>query len=178
MGIEILEAGRLPGPPTPPYEIGVGYALAYDVCGQIAAVSFAALDVFPDLARGWWCLVEQFSSFSEEGWAHAGGEHDYATSATPFRRPESVENSKRDWVDWVSFGGAHEWEEEPRRRPSYFGIAPVRTTRLTVTSKDGRERALQITPWNGAFVVVSPGTSSTLTGSDAHGDVLGSLIAR
>jgi hypothetical protein len=61
LGVEVLASGRGPGPPSPPHEIGVGYPLAFDVCGRIAAVTFAALDVYPDIASGWWCLVEQFS---------------------------------------------------------------------------------------------------------------------
>ena len=28
-------------------------------------------------------------------------------------RPTSVENSELDWLDWLSFGGADEWDEEP-----------------------------------------------------------------
>jgi hypothetical protein len=86
-----------------------------------------------------------------------------------------VENSELSWVDWMSIGGAHEWPDEPRRRQSYFGIAPVQTARLTVTAEDGRERELRITPWNGAFVVASPGTRSTLTGYDLEDNVLGSV---
>jgi hypothetical protein len=174
LGVEVLTTGRLPGPPSPPHEVGVGYPLAFDVCGRIAAVSFAALDVYPDIALGWWCLVEQFSC-SDGTWGAAGGEHDNTTSATPFERPTSEENSNLDWLDWVSFGGACEWDEEPRRRQSYFGIALVRTARLTVTVEHGCERELRVTPWNGAFVVASPGTHSLLTGYDVEDNVLGML---
>lgn len=174
LGVEVLAAGRVPGPPNPPHEVEVGYPLAFDVCGRIAAVSFAALDVYPDIARGWWCLVEQFS-FSDGTWGGAGGEHDNTTSSAPFRRPTSVENSELDWLDWLSFGGADQWDDEPRRRQSYFGIAPVHTARLTVTAADGCERELPVTPWNGAFVVASPGTHSTLTAYDVDDNVLGTL---
>jgi hypothetical protein len=139
LGVEVLGAGRVPSPPTPPYEVGVGYPLAFDVCGPIAAVSFAALDVYPDVARGWWCLVEQFF-FSGGTWGGAGGEHDNATSPTPFERPSSVKNSEVDWLDWLSVGGTCEWKREPRRRQSYFGIAPVRTAHLIVTAADGSDR--------------------------------------
>jgi hypothetical protein len=69
--------------------------------------------------------------------------------------------------------------DEPRQRRSYFGIAPVHAARLTVTAADGCERELRVTPWNGAFVVASPGTHSTLTGYDecvVHGVVV-SLIS-
>ena len=174
LGVEVLTTGRVPGPPSPPHESGVGYPLAFDVCGRIAAVSFAALDVYPDIARGWWCLVEQFSC-SDGTWGSAGGEHDSTTSSTPFKRPTSVENSELDWLDWLCFGGAGEWDEAPQRRQSCFGIAPVQTARLTVTAEDGCERQLRVTPWNGAFVVVSPGTHSTLTGYDVEDKVLGTL---
>jgi hypothetical protein len=36
---------------------------------------------------------------------------------------------------------------------------------------------VQITAWNGAFIVASPGTSSTLSGSDRQGNLLGTLVA-
>ena len=145
IGVEVLAADRVPGPPSPQYQVGVGYPLAFDVCGRIAAVSFAALDVYPDIARGWWCLVEQFS-LSDGTWRAAGGEHDNTTSPTPFERPSSVDNGTVDWLDWLSFGGAPVWHDPPRRRQSYFGIAPVRTVRLTVTAEDASERELRITP--------------------------------
>jgi len=35
-----------------------------------------------------------------------------------------------------------------------------------VTAEDRCERKLRVTPWNGAFVVASPGTHSALTGYD------------
>jgi hypothetical protein len=72
LGVEVLASGRVPGPPSPPHEIGVGYPLEFDVCGRIAAVTFAALDVYPDVASGWWCLVEQFSLW-DRTWRPAGG---------------------------------------------------------------------------------------------------------
>ena len=172
-GLAMLAAGRVPGPPTPPYEVGVGYPLAFDVCGRIAAVSFAALEVYPDIAPGWWCLVEQFSLY--DTWGFAGGEHDNTTTPTPFERPTSVEHSELDWLDWVSNGGWGEWEDQPRERHSCFGIVPVRTARLTVTTVDGSERDVRITPWNGAYVVVAPGPHSVLTGYDVDGNVLGTL---
>jgi hypothetical protein len=49
---------------------------------------------------------------------------------------------------------------------------------LTVTAENGCERELRITPWNGAFVVVSLGTHSTLTGYDVDGNVRGTLSTR
>jgi hypothetical protein len=175
-GLAVLAAGRVPGPPAPPYEAGVGYPLAFDICGRIAAVSFAALDVYPDLSSGWWCLVEQFS-LQDGAWGFAGGEHDNTTTSTPFERPTSVDNGVADWLDWGSNGGWGEWEDEPRRRHSAFGIAPVHTARITVTTVDGSERDLRITPWNGAYVMVAPGPRSTLTGYDAQGRVLGTFTS-
>jgi hypothetical protein len=177
IGLAVLAAGRVPGPPDPPYEVGVGYPLAFDVCGRIAAVWFAALDVYPEIAPGWWCLVEQFS-LHEGAWRFAGGEYDNTTTPTPFERPTSVENDTLDWLDWGSNGGWAHWEDEPRERHSCFGIVPVRTARLTVTSVDGHQRGVRITPWNGAYVVVVPGPHSTLTGYDIDGNVLGTLSSQ
>jgi hypothetical protein len=174
IGVEILASRRVPRPAEPPHEVGVGYPLAFDICGRIGAVSFAALDVYPDIAAGWWCLVELFS-YAEGSWGCAGGEHDNTTTANPFTRPSDAENSNVEWVDWLSFGGAPEWDEEPRRRQSYFGVAPTRTARLTATTEDGTVRELEITPWSGAFVAVNPGTRSSLTGYDATGVELGSM---
>jgi hypothetical protein len=65
------------------------------------------------------------------------------------------------------------WEQEPRERHSYFGIAPAGTTRLSVTTPDGRTRDVAITTWNGAWVVVAPGITSTLVGRNDAGLVLG-----
>jgi hypothetical protein len=90
-------------------------------------VSFAALDVYRDIASGWKCLVEKFS-LSDGTWGHAGGEHDDTTSSTPFERPTSVKNEERDRVVWLSSGGAPEWDDEPRRWQSRWSsvteIAP------------------------------------------------------
>lgn len=91
------------------------------------------------------------------------------TSPTPFARPRSVENSRVQWVDWLSVGGSAEWVDPPRQRQA------VRTTRLTVTADDGPERELRITPWSGTFVVADPGPRSTLTGYDVAGNLLGAL---
>jgi hypothetical protein len=51
IGLAVPASRRVPGPPTPPYEVGVGYPLAFDVRGRIAAVSFAALDVYGHRTR-------------------------------------------------------------------------------------------------------------------------------
>jgi hypothetical protein len=172
LGSAVLTAGRVPGPPAAPYEVGVAYPLAFDVCDGIAAVSFAARDVFPDIDRGWWCLVEQFW-LSDGHWEPAGGSYDNTTTATPFERPTAIANSSVEWIDWVSNGGHAIWDQEPRERHSYFGIAPAHTTRLSVMTTDGRTRDVAITPWNGAWVVAATGVRSTLVGYDAAGAVLG-----
>ena len=174
LGCDVLTAGAVPGRPAPPYERGVGHPLALDICDRIGAVSFAVLDAYPEIAPGWWCLVEQFA-LVEGTWTPAGGSHDNTTSQTPFERPRAVSNSSLDWVDWASFGGVGGWDEEPRERHSYFGIAVTGTMRLTVTTEDGRERDVPITPWCGAWVVAAPGRHSTLTGYDATGSVLGTV---
>jgi hypothetical protein len=168
LGVAVLTAGRVPGPPSPPYKRAVAYPLAFDVCDGIGAVSFAVFDVYPDIDRGWWCLVEQFS-LHDGAWHPAGGLYDNTTIATPFERPAGI-----DWVDWGTDGGNAGWDEEPRDRHSYCGIAPVGTARLTVTT-NGDTRDVRITPWNGAYVVVAAGLNSTLTGYDTEGNVLGTI---
>jgi hypothetical protein len=77
------------------------------------------------------------------------------------------------WIDWVSDGGAPIWEQEPSRRHSYFGVSPEETARLAVSTPDGQTRDVAITPWNGAWVVVAAGTTSTLSGYDSAGELLG-----
>ena len=62
------------------------------------------------------------------------------------------------------------WNEEPRRRHSYFGVASTEIARLSVTT-DTRRRDVAVTPWNGAWVVIAPGTASTLRAHDATGAV-------
>src|SRR4029453_16682051 len=93
---------------------------------------------------------------------------DNPTSTTPFQRP--VEG---DWIEWHSNRGGAGWDEEPRARFSFFGIAPSGTERLTVRDANGRERDLRITPWNGAYVAVVAGETATLTGYEASGQFLG-----
>jgi hypothetical protein len=171
-GVAVLMARCVPGPPSPPFAVGEAYPLAFDICDGIAAVSFAALGVYPDIDRGWWCMVEQFW-LSDGYWQPAGGSHDNTTTATPFERPSATGNSKMRWIDWASDGGYGIWEQEPRERHSYFGIAPVGTAGLSVTMPDGRARDVAITPWNGAWVVVAPGATSTLVGRDAGSAILG-----
>ena len=131
LGLAVLAAGRVPGPPKPPFEVGVAYPLAFDVCDGIAAVSLAALGVYPDIDEGWWCMVEQFS-FHDGAWHFAAGEYDNSTTPTPFERP-----SDPDWSVWGTDGGNGGWDEEPRDRHSYCGIAPTGTARLTVSWDGG-----------------------------------------
>jgi len=169
LGVAVLTARHVPGPPSPPFEVGEAYPLAFDVCDEITAVSFAALGVHPDISRGWWCLLEQFQRHDGH-WHPAAGSHDNTTTATPFKRPATG-----DWVEWASDGGHETWEQEPRERHSCFGIAPAGTTRLSLATPDGRTRDVAITPWSGAWVAVAPTASLTLTGRDAEGAVLGEL---
>ena len=132
-------------------------------------MSFAALDVHPDTDRAWWCMVEQFRR-RDGHWHLAGSSHDNTTTATPFERPATGE-----WIQWGPDGGHRIWDEDPRVRDSYFGIAPVGTARLSVRTNDGGERDVATTPWNGAWVVVGSGVSSTLIGRDANGEILGEM---
>jgi hypothetical protein len=166
LGVAVLTAGRVPGPPSPPYEVAVAYPLAFDVYDGLGAVSFAALDAYPDIDHGWWCFVLQFA-LHDGAWYAGGGEYDNTTIPTPFARP-----SELDWVDWGTNGPNGVWDEEPRDRHSCCGIAGPSTARLTVTA-DGRTRDVRITPWNGAYVFVEPHLNSTLAGYDAAGTLLG-----
>jgi hypothetical protein len=169
LGVAVLTTRRVPGPPSPPFRVGEAYPLAFDICGEIAAVSFAALDVYSDIDRGWWCMVEQFRR-RDGHWHPAGGSHDNTTTATPFARPIAG-----DWIEWGSDGGHGIWDEEPRERHSYFGIAPTQVARLSVRTRDSRERDVAITPWSGAWVVVGTGTTSTLTGRVADDAIVGEM---
>ena len=58
LGPRILEREAVPGPPTGPCEErDTAYPLAVDVDGRLGAVSFAVLDMYPDISAGWWCLA-------------------------------------------------------------------------------------------------------------------------
>lgn len=171
LGMAVLAAKKVPAPPSRPAAVGVAYPVAFDIAGTIAAVSFVALNVYPEHLR-WWCLVEQFW-LDGENWVPAGGSYDNTTTDTPFARPTRVENSVETWVDWITDGGHGGWDVEPRERHSYCGIAPTHTARLTVTTPDGLSRSIAVNPLSGAWVVVAPGTRSTLTGYDAAGVKLG-----
>ena len=173
----MLAAGRVDGPPQAPWRRDRAYplALAINVADGIAAVSFAVPDMYPDIEPGWWCEAVTYS-LRDDRWRHAGGESDNNTAADPFTRPRNATNSMHDWCDWHSNGGLMRWSKDdpPEWRHTFSGIAPHGTARLTVTDERGHTRALQITPWNGAYVAIVAGGHSTLTGFDARGDRLGS----
>lgn len=170
----ILTTGTVPGPPTPPFRRGRAYPLAADVERDFAAVSFAALDPYDDLQTGWWCFVRLFA-LHDGRWREVG-EHDNTTTQRPFARPDQAENSTEAWVDWLSHDYSQADAAEEPVRHSFFGIAPKGTARLTVSVESGRERAVRITPWNGAFVVFVDGGPSTLIGYASDGRVLGSIV--
>lgn len=176
LGPQLLDHGTVSGPPAQPWQRDTAYPIAVDVDGRLGAVSFAVLDMYPDIAPGWWCLVTTWSR-GREGWVYAAGESDNTTSPTPFERPLKPENSLLSWCDWHTNGGAGHWgdEDEDPWRHTFFGIAPAGTARLTVTDESGRERDLRVTPWNGAYVAVVSGLRSTLTGYDERGRILGSF---
>jgi hypothetical protein len=178
LGREVLEAGRVDGPPRGPWRRDFAYPLALDidVAQGIAAVSFAILDMYPDIEPGWWCEAVTYS-FRDGRWRHAGGESDNSTALDPFSRPTAATNSIYSWCAWPSNGGLGDWSDQdlPRWRHTFFGIAPTTTARLTVTDETGRTRDLMITPWNGAYVAVIAGAYSTLTAYDERGTVLGSF---
>ncbi|HEY6759923.1 MAG TPA: hypothetical protein VI318_10545 [Baekduia sp.] len=180
LGLEVLAARHVAGPPPEPRRPDRPHPLALDVNAAhgIAAVSFAIFDMYPDIARGWWCEAVTFS-FRDGQWCYAGGESDNSTTPDPFSRPDRATNSVHGWCDWHSNGGLGEWTDDPpEERHTFFGIAPAGTARLTVTDAEGSARDLLITPWNGAYVAVVAGAHSTLTGYDRRGDVLGSLSFR
>jgi hypothetical protein len=172
----ILSSRAVSGPPAGPFESGAAYPLAVDVDGELGAVSHAALDPYPDIAEGWWCVAHSFS-FRDGGWC-AASDHDNTTSSRPFVRPSTVENGKTSWMDWASNGGIGEWEEEPRMRHLLFGIAPTTTARLVLATDGGRRRDLDITPWCGAYVAIVAGAYSELTGYGPSGETLGSCVCQ
>ncbi|RKQ94014.1 hypothetical protein C8N24_3890 [Solirubrobacter pauli] len=159
LGFAVLDAGHVPGPPAPPFKIGTGYPLALCVNGDLAAVSFAVLDAYPDIAMGWWCFLESYQR-TNGLWGYTAAPHDNTTSETPFARPTGG-------IEWVSFGGVSGWDDEPKQRHSYFGIAGTDIARLAIGTCE-----VPITPWCGAWVVIAPGDASTLTAYDAAGVVV------
>jgi hypothetical protein len=168
----VLETREVPLPPAGSVETGVGYPLAVDVDGDLAAVSFAVLDMYPDIQPGMWCVALIYRR-RENGWVEAS-EHDNTTTPRPFERPLAAENDVAGWIDWHSNSGVG-WSEEHGEMHSYFGIAPVTTARLTVTPAAGSERDIRITPFNGAYVVAVAGSESTLTGYSPEGSRLGAF---
>src|SRR3569833_2993503 len=150
LGREVLEAGRIDGPEPGPGSRDHAYPLALDIddAHGIAAVSFAILDMYPKIERGWWCEAITFARRDGE-WEYAGGDTDNTTAPGPFSRPDKPEASMHDWCDWHSIGGISGWDEDhpPEWRNTFFGIAPTGTARLTVTDETGRSRDLRITPW-------------------------------
>jgi hypothetical protein len=179
LGRRVLAAGRVDGPPQRPWRREHRYPLAFDInaADGIAAVSFAILDMHPDIEPGWWCEAVTFA-FRDGQWSYAGGDSDNCTAPDPFSRPAKATNSIHPWCDWHSNSGLAEWPEDdpPKSRHTFFGIAPTGTARLTVTDDAERTRDLHITPWNGAYVAIVAGTRSTLTGYDEHGNVLGTFM--
>jgi hypothetical protein len=160
-GPEILESRQLPPAPTGDLEARVRYPLAFDLVDDVGAVSFAVPELYPDIAPGMWCVAVVYRRL-DGVWVEAD-EHDNTTTAHPFRRPATVENSSVSWVDWHS-----------NSLGSCFGIATAATARLTVTT-NGVERDLRISPESGAYVAASYGPRTTLAGYAADGTRLGQL---
>jgi hypothetical protein len=168
----ILKTREVPLLPAGSVEPGVGHPLAFDVDGDLAAVSFAVLDMYPDIQPGMWCLALIYRR-RENAWVEAC-EHDNTTTPRPFERPSVAENDVAGWVDWHSNSGVW-WSEEHGSLHSYFGIAPRTTARLTMTPAGGSERDIRITRFNGAYVVAVAGSESTLTGYSPEGSRLGTI---
>jgi hypothetical protein len=174
-GAALLAGGVVPGPPSGPFVEGRAYPLAVDVDSSTAAVSYAALNPYPDLEPGWWCVAVRFSLM--DGAWRAGDETDNCTTQRPFERPSGAQNSQQTWVDWHSSSGVGDYgQDEPRYRHMLFGIAPAATARLTVTDETDRDRDLVITRWCGAYVATVEGSYSRLTGYDHAGRSIGSFI--
>ncbi len=169
-----LDAAAVAGPPAGPFASGRAYPLAVDVDGDLGAVSYAALDPYPDIEPGWWCVAVAFKR-GATGWAEAGDD-DNCTTPRPFARPAAALNSTQSWIDWHSNGGLSGTGEPERYHHVFFGVAPTTTARLTVTDRTGRTRPLAVTPWSGAYVAAVDGGFSRLTGYDLHGRELGSTI--
>jgi hypothetical protein len=166
----ILETREVEGPPAGPFVPGRAYPLAFDVDGDFGAVSYAALDPYPDIEPGWWCVAVAFKR-SGATWCE-NGDQDNTTTPEPFTRPTVAES----WTAWHSNGGLWGNGDPVRYHHVFFGIAPATTARLTVTDRSGRARELAVTPWCGAYVAVVDGDFSRLTGYDRGGRELGSLI--
>jgi hypothetical protein len=144
------------------------------VGGATGAVSYAALDLYPEIAPGWWCVAIRFARGDDGGWQDLD-EDDNATRQRPFERPVAAENSTLPWLDWHSNCRLGGYGDPLRYRHMLFGIAPTTTARLTVTDETGRERDVAITPWCGACV---EGTFSRLAGYDHNGEPRGSFVCR
>jgi len=177
-GPALLAAGVVPGPPEGPFVEGRAYPLGVDIDGSTGAVSYAALNPYPDTAPGWWCVAVRFTLV--DGVWHDGDQDDNSTTQQPFVRPVEIENSTSAWFDWHSNGGLGDYSERigdpPRYRHMFFGIAPAGTARLTVTDETARARDLTVTPWCGAYVATVEGAFSRLTGYDGNGQQLGSFV--
>jgi hypothetical protein len=172
----ILAAGVVPGPPKGPFVERRAYPLGVDVDGATGAVSYAAFNLYPDIAPGWWCVAIRFA-LGDRGWQDLE-QDDNSTTQRPFERPVEVENSTLTWLDWHSNGGLAGIGDSLRYRHMFFGIAPTTTARLTVSDETGRERELAITPWCGAYVASVEGAFSRLAGYDHNGEPLGSFVCR
>jgi hypothetical protein len=162
IGIEILNSGVLPRPPSEPLLGHTAYPIAVDIDSEFAAVTFAALNIYE---RGWWCVASVYRRVGT-AWT-AFNEFDNATTDSPFERPLDAGDS---WVDWMSDSGPLVYGDQVLERYAFFGIASTRTARLTVD-----DRELTITPWNGAFVATTPREDSVITGYAADGTLLGTI---
>jgi hypothetical protein len=72
LGLAAIAAGVVDGPPRAPWERDRAYPLALDIDAEngIAAVSFAILNMYPDIDTGWWCEAVTFS-FRDGAWRYA-----------------------------------------------------------------------------------------------------------
>jgi hypothetical protein len=131
LGLDVLAAGRVDGPPRGPWSGDRAYPLALDInaADGIAAVSFAILDMYPDIAPGWWCEAVTYSLHDGQ-WRYAAGESDNITAPDPFSRPGTPTNSVHDWCDWHTNGGLGGWSEDDPRSGATRASASHRLARL------------------------------------------------
>jgi hypothetical protein len=78
----ILDAAVVAGPPNGPFASGRAYPIAVDVDGDLGAVSYAALDPYPDIEPGWWCVAVAFKR-SDQGWGESGDGDNSTTQTSP-----------------------------------------------------------------------------------------------
>jgi hypothetical protein len=172
--LRVLEAEAIPSHRTglPRDE---SWPLAFDINGDLAVVSFAVADRKSSLERDAWSCHALIVRRGEQGWGlGSGDEQDSTWPAPPYARPARPTNSVLPWIDWPACGPV--WGDETTDHwHCLWGVAPVATAALDLTSPEDPTRPLRISPETGAFVAVTRGSTSRLRGYDAEGRELGTM---